>query len=69
MLATILKSEIDTQTTLAINETFSKMKELNRNIATLSDMKDETKHQSLLQRNGSILSELFDDDQRIAHFT
>jgi len=65
MLATILKSEIATQTTLAIIETFSKIKELNRNIVTLSEMKDETKHQSLMQKNGSILSELFGDDQRV----
>ena len=32
MLATIIKSAIATQTTLAIVETFSKLKELNRNI-------------------------------------
>jgi len=65
MLATIIKSAIATQTTLAIVETFSKVKELNRNIAELSEIKDDAKHQSLMYKNGNILSELFGDDQQV----
>ena len=40
MLATILKSPQAVQATLAIIETFSKIRELSRNIKTLSDIKD-----------------------------
>ena len=40
MLATILKSQQAVQATLAIIETFSKMRKLTRNIKTLSNVKD-----------------------------
>jgi len=41
MLATILKSPQAVRATLAIIETFSKIRELSRNIKTLSSVKDE----------------------------
>ena len=41
MLATILKSPQAVQATLAIIETFSKIRELSRNVTTLSDIKDK----------------------------
>jgi len=43
MLATILKSEKATHTTLAIIETFANIKNLSRNIKELTDIKDEQK--------------------------
>lgn len=67
MLATILKSSIATQTTISIVETFSKMKELNRTIAKLSDSKEVAKQQSLLRKTGTILSELIGDDQQVTN--
>jgi len=48
MLATILKSAIATQTTLAIIEAFSKIKELNRTITSLFEIENEAKQQSLM---------------------
>src|SRR4030043_804011 len=61
MLATILKSPIATQTTIAIIETFSKIRELSRNIKTLSDVKDKGKQQNLMQKSGEIIAEILDD--------
>ena len=43
MLATILKSDIATQTTLAIIETYSRIKNLSKNIKKISDEHDEQK--------------------------
>lgn len=61
MLA-ILKSKIATQTTLAIIETYSRIKHLSRNIKELSDTQDEAKKQSLLQKSGGIIAEILEDD-------
>jgi hypothetical protein len=41
MLATILKSPQAVQTTFAIIETFAKIRELSRNIKTLSNVQDK----------------------------
>ena len=62
MLATILKSPQAVQATLAIIETFSKIRELSRNIKTLSDITDKTKQKNLMQKSGEIIAELLDDD-------
>ncbi len=62
MLATILKSSQAVQATLAIIETFSKIRELSRNIKTLSNIKDKTEQENLMQKSGEIIAELFDDD-------
>ena len=43
MLATILKSQKATQTTLTIIETFARIRNLSRNIKELSDVRDEKK--------------------------
>lgn len=62
MLATILKSPQAVQATLAIIETFSKIRELSRNIKTLSNIKDKTEQQNLMRKSGEIIAELLDDD-------
>ena len=62
MLATILKSPQAVQATLAIIETFSKIRELSRNIKTLSNINDKTEQENLMQKSGEIIAELFDDD-------
>jgi len=62
MLATILKSPRAVQTTIAIIETFSKIRELSRNIKTLSNVKDKGKQQSLMQKSGKIIAEILDDN-------
>ncbi len=62
MLATILKSSIATQTTIAIIETFSKTRELTNTINKLSSNPPKDKQQSLMQKSGEIISELLDND-------
>ena len=62
MLATILKSQQAVQATLAIIETFSKIRELSRNITILSNIKDKTEQQNLMQRSGELIASIFDDD-------
>jgi hypothetical protein len=62
MMATILKSPQAVQTTVAIIEAFARLRELSRNIQTLSTVKDEQEQQSLMQKSGEIISEIFDND-------
>lgn len=62
MLATILKSPTAAQTTIAIIETFSKIRELSRNIKELTTVKDKSHQQSLMRRSGEIIAKILDDD-------
>ena len=62
MLATILKSKVATQTTIAIIETFAKVKELTNTINELSKNPPKEKQQNLMQKSGEIISELLDND-------
>lgn len=62
MLATILKSEVAVQTSIAIIETFAKVKELTNTIHELSTNPPKDKQQSLMQKSGEIISELLDND-------
>lgn len=66
MLATILKSPKATQTTIAIVETFAKIRELSRTVAELSDTKEDFKQKSLMQRSGEILSDILDDEMKVS---
>ena len=62
MLATILKSPRATQTTIAIVETFAKMRELSKAISQLSETQEEGRQKALMQKSGEILAEVLDDD-------
>jgi phage regulator Rha-like protein len=62
MLATILKSPKAAQTTIAIVETFAKMRELSRTISQLSETKEKAQQKALLQKSGEILAGVLDDD-------
>lgn len=66
MLATILKSPKATQTTIAIVETFAKMRELSRSIAQLSETQEKDQQKSLMQKSGEILADLLDDDLEVS---
>lgn len=66
MLATILKSPKATKTTIAIVETFAKIRELSRTVAELSNSKDQFKQKTLMQQGGDILADLLDDDMQIS---
>ena len=61
MLATILKSPTATQTTIAIVETFAKIRELSRTVGELASASDEFSQKSLMQQSGEILADLLDD--------
>jgi hypothetical protein len=62
MLATILKSKQATEATFAIIETFSKIRQLSRNIQELSIIQDKADQKALMQRSGEMITELLDDD-------
>ena len=62
MLATILKSKAAVETTIAIIETFAKVRELTQTINKLSNNPEEEKQKSLMQKSGEIISELLDSD-------
>jgi len=58
MLATILKSERATQTTIAIIDTFVQLRELARTMQAVSKTDDENQKKSLLQRSGELIGEV-----------
>ncbi len=62
MLATILKSQKATQTTIAIVETFAKIRELSRTVAELSNVKDDYSQKNLMQKSGDIIADILGDD-------
>lgn len=62
MLATIMKSPRSTQTTIAIIDSFTKLRELTRNIEAIHNEPDNDKQKGLIQRTGELLSDLLVDD-------
>ena len=62
MLATILKSPIATQATLAIVETFTKIREFAKIVTQLPDIKEEPKKSALMQRGGDLLMDILEDN-------
>ena len=62
MLATILKSPRATQTTLAIIETFTKMRRLGRNVKELAAVTSDAEKKQLMQQAGEIITDIFADD-------
>ena len=62
MLATILKSPRATQTTLAIIETFTKMRRLGRNVKELAAVTNDVEKKQLMQQAGEIITDIFADD-------
>ncbi|MDR0616924.1 MAG: ORF6N domain-containing protein [Synergistaceae bacterium] len=61
MLATILKSPKAAQTTIAIVETFAKIRELSRAVSQLSETKEKPRQKALMQKSGEILADILDD--------
>jgi phage regulator Rha-like protein len=62
MLATILKSPKATQTTIAIVETFTKIRELSRTVNQLAEIKEKDKQKTLMRKSGEILADIIDDN-------
>jgi len=61
MLATILKSPNATQTTIAIVETFAKLREFSDIITSIPNVRDEAAQESLMIRGSEIFSEIIDE--------
>lgn len=61
MLATILKSPFATQTTIAIVETFARLRELTRMVSMIADTDDPRLREQLAGKSGECLSELLDE--------
>jgi len=62
MLATILRSKRAAKTTIAIVETFAKIRELTRNLKVLSSETDEDVKKSLVKKSGEIFSEILEEE-------
>ena len=62
MLATILKSPSATQTTLAIVETFAKIREFSKIITQLPDIHEKAEQKALMRRGGDIFADILDDN-------
>lgn len=62
MLATILKGDKATDTTIAIIEAFAKLRELSRTIGELSANPDKYAQKSLMEKSGDIMADLFGKD-------
>ncbi len=62
MLATILKSPVATETTIAIVETFAKVRELSRNITELQQQTDKEQQKTMLRKSGEIMSDIICSD-------
>ena len=66
MLATILKSPLATETTLAIIETFAKIRELTRTVGELAKKTTKEEKEPLMQRGGEIISEILGDSLSVS---
>ncbi|MCL2683086.1 MAG: ORF6N domain-containing protein [Bacteroidales bacterium] len=59
MLATILKSDRAIEATIAIVETFAKLKQLTNNIAIINSMDSEIIEPEIIESTGGLFNELF----------
>ncbi|MDR2729097.1 MAG: ORF6N domain-containing protein, partial [Chitinispirillales bacterium] len=66
MLATILKSSQATQTTLAIIETFTKIRELTRTVGELAQKTTKEEKEPLMQKSGEIISDILGDSLNVS---
>jgi len=66
MLATILKSPKATQTTLAIIETFARIRELTRTVGELTKKTREEEKRPLVQKSGEIISDILGDSLNVS---
>jgi hypothetical protein len=62
MLATILKSPVAIQTTIAIVETFTKVRNLSQKINELTTVSDKESQKKLMQSSGELITELLDPE-------
>jgi len=60
MLSTIIKSDIATQTTIRIIETFAKIKNLSRNLNSISSQQTKEEQEALVNESNILLEEVID---------
>ena len=65
MLATILKSPKATETTIAIIETYSKLKQFSKAIQSINVDQNENSKQDLMQKGNDLLAEILEDEMPI----
>lgn len=61
MLATILKGDRATDTTIVIIDTFAKLRELSQSIKEIANNPDKDQQKSLIHKSGEIMEDLFGD--------
>jgi len=66
MLATILKSPQATETTLAIIETFAKIRELTRTVGELAKKTTKEEKEPLMKKSGEIISDILGDSLNVS---
>ena len=66
MLATILKSEKATETTIGIIETFTKLRAFTRTVSEMVETKEEKVQKSLMKQSAEIMTELLGNDKDVA---
>ena len=64
MLATILKSKRATATTIAIVETYSKLRDLTRTVSALSQTPEKSAQKPLMKKSAEIMSDILGDALR-----
>lgn len=65
MLATVLKSPKATETTLAIIETFAKVREFSRTLSAFTVNPEKEEQQNLIKKGTDILSEIIGEELEI----
>lgn len=65
MLATILKSPKATETTIAIIETYSKLKQFSNAINSLSVHNSESSKQDVIEKGTELMAEIIQDDLKL----
>ena len=66
MLATILKSEKATETTIGIIETFTKLRAFTRAVSEIVETKEEKVQKSLMKQSAEIMTELLGNDKDVS---
>jgi hypothetical protein len=67
MLATILKSNKATETTIAIVEAFARLRLLSTNISAVQKTSDDEIKKNLMQEAGQVIADLLDDTLKISN--
>ena len=62
MLATILKSQKATETTLQIIETFAKVREFSQVAKQLATEKEKPKQQNLISKSGELIADILNQE-------